>query len=132
MIAVVLAIGMAAIWGIRKARKLGKEYAETFGETEPPTSTAESIFSLALMLGASGGFFFAWREAGSASYLVAGLGFLVLAPLWYRSPISFKALFLAPLSGRVTPRRSFQRIDIWLAFVGYTLILVALSLRLLA
>ena len=110
----------------------GKEYAENLSGAEPTVSTASSIFSLVLMLGASGGCFFAWRETSLASYLVASLGFLVLAPLWYRSPVSVKAFFLAPFSGRLTPRRPFQMIDILSAFIGYALLLVALSLWLFA
>ena len=128
----VLALGVAAIWGVRKARKLGKAYVETSGENGPPTTLAESVVSMSLMLAASAGCFFAWREAGSGSYLAASLGFLVLSPLWYRSPLSTKALFLAPLGGRVTPRRSFHGVDTLLAFTGYTLILVALIIHLSA
>ena len=101
-------------------------------ESQGPTiSVASSLFSLVLMLAASAWCFIAWKGSGTVAYLVASLGFLVLAPLWYRSPMSIKALF-GPIGGRLTPRRRFSKVDILLTFGGYALVLFAISLMLFA
>jgi hypothetical protein len=82
---------------------------------------------MGLMLAVSALFFFVWRASGVASSLVASAGFLVLAPLWYRSPIAIKALF-GPVGSRLTLRRQFSWLDISLTFIGYTLVLTAIVL----
>lgn len=97
---------------------------------ESAVSVSSSLFSLALMLVASAVCFGVWRDSSAASYLVASVGFLFLALLWYRSPTSIKAL-LGPVGGRLTPLRRFSRLDILLTFVSYSLTIVAITLRLL-
>ena len=99
--------------------------------SSPSVSVAASLFSMALMLVASACCLFAWRATGRTSCIVAGVGFVVLAPLWYRSPVSVKAL-LGPLGSRLTPRQKFSWLDIMLTFTGYPLLLVAIGLWLLA
>jgi hypothetical protein len=102
--------------------------------TEPPSASvpiAASLLSMALMLGASMGCLFAGHATGARSYVLAGIGFLVLAPLWYRSPISIRAM-LSPIGSRLTPCRQFSWIDTLLALVGYLLVLAAIPLWLTA
>ncbi len=99
--------------------------------SSPSVSVAASLFSMALVLIASTFCLFAWRATGGISYIVASFGFLVLAPLWYRYPVSIKAL-LGPLGSRLIPRRKFSWFDIFLTFVGYALLLVAIGLWFLA
>jgi hypothetical protein len=54
-----------------------------------------------------------------------------LAPLWYRSPIVSIKVLSRPVGTKLTPRRRFSRLDMLLAFVGYSLILIALGIWLL-
>jgi hypothetical protein len=86
---------------------------------------------MGFMLVASLSCFFAWRAFGATSYILASVGFLVLAPLWYRRPVSVKAL-LGPVGSRLTSRRQFSWLDISLTFVGYPLLMVAIALWFLA
>jgi hypothetical protein len=86
---------------------------------------------MALMLVASLSCFFAWHTFGATSYILASVGFLVLAPLWYRRPISVKAL-LSPVGSRVTPHHQFSWLDVSLTFIGYPLLLIAIALWFLA
>jgi hypothetical protein len=95
------------------------------------SSVAVSLFSMALMLVASASCFVAWHAFGATSYILASVGFLVLAPLWYRRPVSAKAL-LGPVGGRLTSGGQFSWLDVSLAFVGYPLLLAAISLWVLA
>jgi hypothetical protein len=83
------------------------------------------------MLIAAAAAFTAGIASGTLPYWVAGFGFLVLAPLWYRSPVSFKAL-RAPLGERLTPRRTFTTLDILLTSMGYGLVVFAIGLRVFA
>jgi hypothetical protein len=86
---------------------------------------------MALMLAASVSCLVAWHAFGATSYILASTAFLVLAPLWYRHPISAKVL-LDPIGSRLTPRRQFSWLDVSLTFVGYPLLLVAFALWFLA
>jgi len=99
--------------------------------SKPSNPVAASLFSMGLMVAASALCLFAWHASGATSYIVASAGFLVLAPLWYRSPVSIKALF-GPVGSKLTARRQFSWLDISLTFVGYPLLLVAIALWLLA
>ena len=100
--------------------------------TEPSSpSVAVSLLSMALMLIASLSCLFAWHAFGATSYILASVGFLVLAPLWYRRPVSVKAL-LGPVGSRLTPHQQFSWLDVSLTFVGYPLLLVAIALWFLA
>jgi hypothetical protein len=92
-------------------------------------SPIEAAFSLGLMLVATVASCVAWRVTGTWNYLVAGVGFLVLALLWYRLPISFKAL-RGPIGVRLTPQREFTMLEKLCALFGYGLVLVAIGLRL--
>lgn len=91
-------------------------------------SKVESTVSLGLMMVAAAAAFTAGIATGTQSYLVAGFGFLALAPLWYRSPVSFKTL-RAPVGERLTPSRTFTTLDILLTAIGYGLVLLAIGMR---
>jgi hypothetical protein len=93
----------------------------------PNASPGESAFSLALMLIAAAVAFTAGIANSTLPYWVAGFGFLVLAPLWYRSPVSLKAL-RAPLGERLTHKRTFTTLDVLLTSIGYGLVLFAIGL----
>lgn len=97
----------------------------------PHISLAASLLSMALMLAASAACLVAWHTLGATSYILASASFLVLAPLWYRRPVSVKALF-GPVGSRLTPRRQFSWLDVSLTFIGYPLLMVAIALWLLA
>jgi hypothetical protein len=96
----------------------------------PVISAASKLINMGFAVAASVACAIAWSESGAASYLIASAGFLILAPLWFRSPASFKTLFLGSVGGRLTPRRQFSVLDMLLTFCGYTLVLVAIALRL--
>ena len=97
-------------------------------QTQPSASSLESAFSLGLMLLAAVAAFTAGIASATLPYLIAGFGFLVLAPLWYRSPVSFKML-RAPVGALLTPKRTFATLDILLTAIGYGLVLFAIGLR---
>ena len=89
-----------------------------------------STVSLALALLASAACFGLWAAIDGPWYFVAGLGFLIWSPVWYRSPILLKALS-EPFGARVTLRRKFTRFDIFCVFIGQLLLLVAIALKLI-
>ena len=94
---------------------------------KPIPSLAPSYLSMWLMLVASFGCFVAWWVYGAASFLIASLGFLVLAPLWFRSPVYFTTFFGAK-GDRPTPRHRMTKLDLLLVLLGYTFILAAIAL----
>ena len=96
-------------------------------ETQSARSRSEAVFSLAFVLLAAAASCIAWRVVGSLSYLIAAVGFVVLAPLWYRSPVSSSAL-RGPFGTRLTPRRNFTTLDKLCTFIGYGLLLTAVNL----
>jgi hypothetical protein len=100
-------------------------------DTQSARSKSEAIFSLVLVLLAAVASCVAWRVTGALAYLVAGAGFVVLAPLWYRSPISLAAL-RRPIGARITQRREFTALDKLCTFFGYGLVLVAVGLGVFA
>lgn len=65
------------------------------------------------------------------AYLVASLGYLIVAPVWYRLPLSFEAL-RRPLRFHLTHRREMRIVDTLLTFIGYGLVFVAVGLFVLA
>jgi hypothetical protein len=106
---------------------------ETNASYPPPASgnaRGEAVFCLALMLLAELAACIAWQVTGSSAFLVAAMGFAVLAPLWYRSPVSFSAL-RQPLGTRLTRTRAFTTADKLFTLIGYGLVLAAIGLYLL-
>jgi hypothetical protein len=94
-----------------------------------PTSipVAASVASLLIILAVGGVCIFFWAKTHSIAFLVGAIGCLVLAPLWYRSPLSFTT----PIGSRATYKRKFTRLDMVLTACGYPLLIVAVCLWIL-
>ena len=94
-------------------------------------SFTERLVSCGFVLVAAAACLVGWRLTGVGAYLVCCAGFLFLAPLWYRSPVSFQAL-RGPVGGRLTPRRRFSRADMLFTFFGYGFVLTGVGLGVFA
>lgn len=86
-----------------------------------------SATSLALALALALSFLFAWYMTRQTHFLLAGLGFALVSPIWYRSPISFRSLF-RPIGSRLTYKHTFTPIDGLLSLAGYAAILAGFVL----
>jgi hypothetical protein len=75
------------------------------------------------MIAAGAACFVAWALAPHVGYLVAGIGFLVVAPVWFEAPPRFSARL-----GEA--RRKLSKASVVLAFIGYPLICAGIVLRL--
>lgn len=86
-----------------------------------------ATFSLAIALLAAAGLFLAWWNTHRLPFVVAAVGFLLVSPLWFLSPIDFRSL-LGPLGSRATYRRRLTATQGLLALTGYTTLLAAIVL----
>ena len=90
----------------------------------PKTASAASL-ALAVTLALS--FLAIWYITSQTHFLLMGLGFALVSPIWYCSPISFRSLFL-PIGTKPTYKHKFTPIDALLSLGGYATILVGLAL----
>ena len=72
----------------------------------------------------------AWSQTDRTPFLIAGIGFLVVSPIWYLSPPNFRAVFFGPLLGPIMYRRRFSNSEGLLALTGYAMLLTALVMGL--
>ncbi|MCE5231679.1 MAG: hypothetical protein ABFC67_04490 [Mizugakiibacter sp.] len=89
-----------------------------------------SVASLAIALLTAVILFIAWGYTGRAPFLVAGIGFIVVSPIWFLSPIDYRTLF-GPVGGRTTYHRKFTPAQGLLSLVGYAMIFASIVIWLI-
>jgi hypothetical protein len=96
------------------------------------TSTAEiptsaSIASLAIALTLAALCLFGWRSTNHLHLLLGGLGFAIVSPIWYLSPIRWRGFF-GPKGSWVTYHRTFGPWAGLQSLIGYACIAAAIVL----
>jgi len=89
--------------------------------------TAASIASLAISLTLSALCLFGWWSTGHLHQLLAGLGFAILSPVWYASPIRWRSFFESN-GRRVTYPHRFRPWEGLASLIGSVCLVAALLL----
>jgi len=64
-----------------------------------------------------------WYETSHVGYLISGVGFLVIAPVWYQAPLTMSIL-KAPVGSTLKKPRMLSKTNQVLSLVGYSIILI--------
>jgi hypothetical protein len=86
---------------------------------------AASLISLSIALSAAAGLSLAWWSDRSLPFALGAIGFLLVSPLWFLSPIRFRFM-REPMGARASYRRKLTPFQAILSLVGYATILAAL------
>lgn len=90
-----------------------------------PTSRASSIAGLLSIAAVCAGFIVGWVLERNVAYLVAAVGALIVAPVWFEAPPRFRS----PLKFAPHP---LSQTSVVLTLVGYPLMLAGVVMRLMA
>ena len=93
---------------------------------EGNSKTASTISAL-MMIASSLASVAAWYITKHHGYLLAGIGFLIVTPVWYQAPITY-SLLKAPVGYSFRNPRRLSRLNQLLSLIGYPMILVGFGL----
>ncbi len=85
--------------------------------------------SLGLALAAAAVCAYLYGTTTKIYYLLGGVGFVIISPIWFHAPIKFKKFF-GPLKNRIVYRRKFSTTQGLLSLIGYAILVVAACLGL--
>ena len=92
-------------------------------DSEQESSRVSSVLSTLLIVTFCATCVIAWYKTSNIGYLIAGVGFLVVAPVWYQAPISVSIL-KAPFGSSLKKPRKLSRLNQVLSLVGYLIIII--------
>ena len=90
-----------------------------------PRAASAASLALAVMLALS--FLVTWYMTSQTHFLLLGLGFALVSPIWYRSPIFLRYISL-PMGSSPVYKQEFTPIEGLLSLAGYATISIGLVL----
>jgi len=92
-------------------------------DTEQNNSRISTVLNTLLIVAYSSACVIAWYMTSRIGYLIAGVGFLAIVPVWYQAPITVSIL-KAPIGSNIRRPRKLSRSNQVLSLVGYSIILI--------
>ena len=92
-------------------------------ETAQDNSHISSVFGVLIVVTFFCVCVAAWYVTSHIGYLIAGVGFLVVAPVWYQAPLTMSIL-KSPVGSNLKKPRMLSKTNQVLSLVSYSIILI--------